>query len=486
MKTNITQSKYKNSPNAVLAISLISYLIIVLDISIVITGLPDIKESLHFTPVGLSWVQNAYLLCFGGFLLLGARMSDLLGRRRMLIVGLGIFTISSLMIGASQSAILLIVSRALQGIGAAILAPTVLSQITATFPEGSQRTKALAYYSMVAGAGATLGLVLGGILADQISWRVGFFINVPIGISLIFAAIRLLVESEYSSGSFDILGTITSTLGMGALVYSIVRSAEYGWSDSITLAAMISSLVLLLIFFINESRVEYPLMPLHLFAHRIRLSGYIGRMLFLGAMVSFFFFSTQFMQSVLGFSPLLAGIGFLPITLPTFAAAMTVPALTKILGNGRLLCIALAFMSAGMFWLSRANADADFLLDIALPMILIGIGNGAGIGPLTVASMTGVSKQDHGAASGIVNVAHQLGGTLGLGILVAVYAAADTPALTGSELLSHRIFSAMTGGAIMLTMAMIITAVMLLPFNNRLQKSSVTASSARIKIGNNK
>lgn len=458
-KMSVQQSA---SPGAVLTIVLLSYLIIVLDISIVITGLPEIRETLGFSPIGLSWVQNTYLLCFGGFLLLAARTGDILGRKRMLIFGLTLFTASSFFIGIAQTPAWLICARAIQGIGAAILAPTVLSLISTTFPEGPERTRALAYYSMVAGAGASLGLVLGGVFADQLSWRVGFFMNVPIGIGLIISAKRLLVESQRIKGTFDLFGAISSTLGMGTLVYGIVRSADVGWSDLMTLSALCMSLILLALFIINEARVKHPILPLRLFASRERSGAYAARMLFLGAMVSFFFFSTQYMQLVLGFSPLQAGLGFLPMTIPTFVAAMTVPKLTQRFGNAGVLGLALALMAVGMFWLGQVGAQVDFI-DIALPMILIGLGNGSGLGPLTVAGVAGVEGRDQGAASGMVNVAHQIGGTLGLGILVVVFAAADAPLLNGVELLSHRIAAVMTGGGVMLSIAFLITLVFVLP-----------------------
>lgn len=455
--------KPKASPRAVLAIVLIGYLILVLDISIVITGLPDIRASLGFSSVGLSWVQNAYLLCFGGFLLLGTRMGDILGRKRLLISGLTLFTLSSLAIGLSQSPAWLIGARAVQGIGAAILALTVLSLISTTFPEGPQRTRALAYYSMVAGLGASLGLVLGGIFADMVSWRVGFFMNVPIGIGLIIAAARRLVETDRLKGAFDVFGAVSSTLGMSMLVYGIVHSAEAGWNDPMTLFTIGLSLVLLALFFRNEARVSQPILPLWLFANRRQSGAYAARMLFLGAMVSFLFFSTQFMQLVLGFSPLQAGVGFLPFTLPTFAAALAVPVLTRRLGNESLLCLALASLAAGMCWLGQAG----FALDIALPVMLVGLGNGAALGTLTVAGLSGVENQNQGAASGIINVAHQLGGTLGLGILVVVHVVADTPVLEGTALLSHRISAAITGAGVMLIMALMIAIVFIAPSKSR-------------------
>lgn len=464
--------KTSASHGAVLTIVLLSYLIIVLDISIVITGLPEIRQTLGFSPIGISWVQNAYLLCFGGFLLLAARTGDIMGRKRMLILGLSLFTVSSFAIGIAQSPAWLIGARAVQGVGAAILAPTVLSLIATTFPEGPERTRALAYYSMVAGAGASLGLVLGGIFADQLSWRVGFFMNVPIGIGLIMATASLLVESKRTGGAFDIFGAISSTLGMGALVYGIVRSAEAGWGDPLTLGALGLSLVLLVLFLINESRARQPILPLRLLASHERSGAYAARMLFLGAMVGFFFFSTQYMQLVLGFSPLQAGIGFLPMTIPTFLAAMTVPNLTRRLGNAGTLCLALAFTSVGMFLLGQAGPHSNFMTDIALPMILIGLGNGAALGPLTVAGVAGVEDRDQGAASGLVNVAHQIGGTLGLGILVVVFAAADAPLLNGVELLSHRISAVMTGGGVMLFIALLIALFFIRPSAARSQTSA--------------
>ncbi|RVA20248.1 MFS transporter, partial [Mesorhizobium sp. M7D.F.Ca.US.004.03.1.1] len=217
---------------AILAIILVSYVMIVLDTSIVLTGLPKIHQSLGFTDAGLAWVQSAYTLTFGGFLLLGARAGDILGRRLMLIVGLALFTLASLAIGAAQSAAWMISARAIQGLGAAILAPSTLALLQTTFAEGSERTRAVSYYSAVAGVAASVGLVLGGVLADWISWRVGFFINLPIGIAMIIAARRTIVETEQRAGQLDIVGALTSTVGMTALVYGFIRSADTGWANA--------------------------------------------------------------------------------------------------------------------------------------------------------------------------------------------------------------------------------------------------------------
>ena len=457
----------KARPGAVLTIVLTSYLMIVLDISIVITGLPEIRDGLGFSAVGLSWVQNAYMLFFGGFLLIAARAGDVLGRKRMFVAGLTLFTAASLVIGLAPTPSVLIVSRAAQGIGAAILAPSVLALISITFPEGEARTKALAYYSMVAGVGASLGLVLGGVFADQISWRVGFLMNVPMGIALIWAAHRVLHETERQPGRSDIAGAASSTLGIGALVYGIVHAAEAGWGDPLTLGCVAVALMLIALFLGIEARAAQPVLPLRLFDSRVRVGGYLARALFLSAMVSFFFFTTQFMQEVLHFSPLLAGIGFLPMTLPTFATAMLVPRYTARFGNGALLTAALLFGAVGMFWLGMARADAGYWAAVALPMVLIGVGNGFALGPLTVAGVSGVTSRDAGAASGLVNVAHQMGGALGLSLLMVVFANAGHTGLSEAALRAERIGAAITGGGIFLTLATLFTLILIVRSGSR-------------------
>ena len=444
----------------VLTVILVSYMMIVLDISIVITGLPKIRQSLNFSATGLSWVQNAYTLAFGGLLLLGARAGDILGRRRMFVAGLALFTAASLAVGLAQSATWLIAARALQGVGAAILAPSTLALLTTNFAEGPERTRALAYYAAVAGVGASVGLVLGGIVADLISWRVGFFINVPIGIALMVGAQRYLVETERRSGQFDLFGAISSTVGMTALVYGIVRAATAGWTELLTMATLTAGVMLLALFVVNEWRAQQPIMPLRLFASRERAGAYGARVLYLGAMMGFWFFTTQFLQGILGYSPLEAGAAFLPTTLPNCAAAMMVPKLTKRLGNARLLAAGLTLTLIGMAWLSRVSVDTSYLTGVAFPMTLIGIGQGAVLGPLTVAGVAAVAPIDAGAASGLVNVAHQLGGSLGLAILVTVFAAAGgTP--DARELLARGISASLTVGAVMLALAIALVIVLI-------------------------
>ena len=449
-------ASYKPQQGMLLAIILVSYLMIVLDISIVITGLPKIQAELQLSATDLSWVQNAYTLVFGGLLLLGARADDILGRRRMFSVGLGVFTAASLAVGIAQSAIVLLAARALQGVGAAVLAPSTLALLSANFAEGPERTRAVGLYGAIAGIGASAGLVLGGILADLLSWRVGFFINLPIGIALIIGAQRYLAETERRAGQFDLLGAISSTLGMAALVFGLVHAASAGWQDPTTLLALVCGAVLMALLVWNEARVAQPIMPLRLFASRERSAAYLGRMLFLGGMLGFWFFTTQYLQGVLGYSPLAAGLAFLITTLPNFAAALLVPRLTGRFGNQRVLAGGLLMATLGMAGLAYATRGVGSLAALALPMMMIGVGQGGTLSPLTIAGVAGVAREDAGAASGVVNAAHQLGGSLGLAILVVVFAAAHTDGVDPQVVLAQPISTAMGAASVLLAMAWLV------------------------------
>ncbi|GAA3703621.1 MFS transporter [Arthrobacter ginkgonis] len=452
------RSTRRSNPTAVLAIILVSYFMIVLDTSIVITGLPKIRDELGFTAADLSWVQNAYVLVFGGLLLLGARAGDILGRRRVFVAGLVVFGLASLAIGAAPSAAWLLAARAVQGVGAAVLAPSSLALLTAGFPEGRERTRALAAYGATAGIGASVGLVLGGLLADWLSWRVGFLINAPIAVVMVFAALRQLPETERRAGRFDLAGAACSTLGMGSLVYGIVHVADAGWGDPATLGALAAGVVLMGGLVLNEARARQPIMPLGLFASRERSGAYLARLLFVGAMMGYFFFTTQFLQGVYGFGPLQAGLAFMPMTVVNFFVALAVPRLTGRIGNTALLASGIAATLAGMGWLSRLEADSPYVVAVALPMALIGIGQGLAFGPLTAAGIAGVGSRDAGAASGVVNTAHQLGGSLGIGILVLVAAAAGTGNTAGvlaAQVSAAQVSAALGGGTVLLALALL-------------------------------
>jgi EmrB/QacA subfamily drug resistance transporter len=461
-----------HNSSLILAIILACYLMIVLDMSVIITALPKIHTALHFSTAGLSWVQNAYTITFGGLLLLGARAGDILGRRRVFVAGIGLFTAASLTAGLAQSAGWLLAARAVQGIGAAVAAPSTLALLTTSFREGAERTRALAFYSAVAGGGGSAGLVLGGMLTDWVSWRWGMFINVPIGLALMYLAPRHLPETERHEGRFDLTGAATSTLGMAALVYGFVRAASDGWGERGTVASFVAAAVLLVAFVLNEMRAEQPITPLRLFASRERSGAYAARILVVGGMFSMFFFMTQFLQGVLGYNPLQAGLAFLPMTGVLFTMVRVVPRLAPRVGTLPLLIGGLVVALAGMVWLSRLSAETAFFPGIALPLVLLGSGMGVAFTPLTAAGIAGVADRDAGAASGLVNVAHQLGGSLGLGILVTVFAAADRTAaahpLVGASAkaesaheLARAVATAVTGSAVFLALALTVVVMVM-------------------------
>ncbi|WP_417260442.1 MULTISPECIES: MFS transporter [Alphaproteobacteria] len=459
--------------SAILAIILVSYVMIVLDISIVITGLPKIHTDLGFTDAGLSWVSSAYTLTFGGFLLLGARAGDILGRRRMFIIGLGIFAISSVLIGFAQAPVWLISARAIQGIGSAILAPSTLALLQTNFPAGPERTRAISYYASAAGISASIGLVLGGILAEWLSWRVGFFINLPIAAALIIATRKNVEETERRSGTFDIAGAILSMAAMTALVFGFVNAAETGWQNDVTDISLLAGIVLLIAFVFAEWRARQPIMPLRLFASRERSGAYLARMLFLGANVGFFFFATQFMQSVGHYSPAMTGLAFLPAMVVNFVSALMAPRLMRKIGQGPVLAGSILLGMLGVGWLTQLTSSTTYLGGLALPMLLIGIGQGGALGPLTTSGISNVATEDAGAASGLVNVAHQLGSSLGLGVLVAA-ASFNADAFAGIALLTHRVTNAMTAGTVMLGAALLVVSLLIIrsPEGSRSIKTS--------------
>ena len=438
-----------------LAIILISYFMIVLNNSIIFTGLPQIGAELGLSASGMAWAQNAFTLLFGGLLPLGARIGDLLGRTRVFAIGLGLFGLASLLVGAAQTEAWLIGARALQGVGAAIVAPSSLSLISAIFPAGPARTRAVAAYGTTAGLGASLGMVIGGALASWLSWRAGFFLNVPLSAVLAIAALRRLPTFASVAGRFDVLGAFTCTAGTGALVYGIINAGDAGWGAAGTWVPMLTGLAVLALFVFAEWRADEPILPLRLFASAQRSGAAIARLLFAGTMIAFYYFGTQYLQGVYGWTPLQAGIGFLPMSLVQFGVSLGVARLTARFGNAALVTAGLLLTTAGMAWISQLTADTSFLVGAAGPLILLGIGQGIAFGPLTAADIAGARVEDAGAASGLVNTAHQVGSTLGIAILTAAAAGAGT--------LEARSIDAFLGGTVMLALATAATLALIVP-----------------------
>ncbi|WP_255314244.1 MFS transporter [Bacillus sp. FJAT-26390] len=457
----------QQSKRIILTIIIACQLMIVLDASIMITALPEIGRSLHLTTTNLTWVQNAYILAFGGFLLLGARAGDILGRRRIFMTGITLFTLASLLAGLSQSAEWLLVTRALQGIAAALAAPSTLALLSVSFVEAKERSKAIALYSAVSGAGGSVGLVLGGVLTDLISWRFGMFINVPIGVALLLLAPRYLSETDRNTGRFDLTGALSSVIGMTALVFGFVHAASSGWANIWTLVSIIAGVASLIAFFLIEARAEQPITPLRLFASHERSGSYLGRLLFVGGMFSMIFFLSQFLQRVLGFSSFQAGLAFLPMTAVQFAMMYLMPWLTSRFGPIRLLVSGIIIAIAGMGWLSRITIESQFFPQIFIPMVILGIGAGIVFIPFTSFGLAGVDKRDAGAASGLVNVAHQIGGSIGLAILITFFERAigkGTISSKGGSLeLAHAVSISITGSVIFLTLSLVVVLLLLYP-----------------------
>ena len=415
---------------------------------------------------------NAYALTFGGLLLLGGRAGDILGRRRVFVTGVALFTLASLAGGLATSAGWLLAARAVQGAGAAIASPAVLAMITAGFAEGRARARALSIYTAVFMGGGSLGLVLGGVITGLVSWRWVLFVNVPVGIVVVLAAPLFLAETQRRPGRFDVAGALTSTAGMLSLVYGIIRAASHGWGDRVTLAAFAVAVVLLTLFVVTESRARQPITPLRLFADRGRAGSYVTRLLIVAGMFGMFFFLTQFVQNILHFSPLLAGVSFLPLTVTLFAVSQLSPRLVSRFSPKALMAAGMLPVVAGMAWLSQITVGTSYVSGVLGPMLLLGAGMGVVFVPLTMAALAGVRPEDSGAASSMVNVVQQVGGSLGLAILVTAYTTAArnaaqhplahaSPLAHAHQVVVHGMASALTLAAILDLLALaVIVAVM--------------------------
>jgi EmrB/QacA subfamily drug resistance transporter len=412
-------------PGIALAVIAASQLMVVLDATIVNIALPHIREALNFSTTSLSWVLNAYTLTFGGFLLLGGRAGDILGRRRVFIAGILLFSVASLLGGMATSSGWLLAARALQGVGAAIASPTALALITTNFAEGPARNRAFGVFAAVSGSGAAIGLLAGGMLTSWLSWRWVLFVNVPIGILLAMLAPLYITESERQPGRFDISGAATSTAGMAALVYGFIRSAQEGWSDAWTIASFAAAAVLLASFFLIERRTRQPITPLHLFRDRDRAGSYVIMLALAAALFGMFFFLTLFVQDVLGYSPLKAGFAFLPVTVALIFTAQFAARTLPRLGPKPLMTTGAVLAVIGLAWVSQISVSSGYVDGIRGPMLIFGLGMGLLFVPLTIVAVSGVAPRESGAASSLLNVMQQVGGALGLSILVTVFGTAS-------------------------------------------------------------
>jgi EmrB/QacA subfamily drug resistance transporter len=408
---------------ATLLLACLAQFMVILDVSVVNVALPAIRNGLHFSEVDLQWVVNAYTVTFAGFLLLGGRAADLLGRRRVFVGGLVLFALASLAGGIADSQGVLIVARAIQGLGGAVIAPASLSILTTTFAEGAARNRAVGIWGAMGGAGGAAGVLLGGVLTDLLSWRWILFINVPIGLLAAVAARRMIMESRGTGRTreFDLRGALAATIGLSLLVLGIVRTDQTGWGDSSTLILIAAGIALLGTFLVVEGRfARAPLMPLRIYRSRTLSAANIVVLLVGASSFGMWFFVSLYLQQVLGYSPIRAGLSFLPMTLCIVAASTVASRLVIRIGAKPILITGMALMTVGLAWFTDISATGTYLGDMLFPSLLTALGMGLAFVPATISAVAGVAPAEAGLASGLVNTARLVGGALGLAILAAI------------------------------------------------------------------
>jgi EmrB/QacA subfamily drug resistance transporter len=396
--------------------------VVVLDASIVNVALPSIGSALHFSQENLQWVVSAYVLVFGGFLLLGGRLADLLGRRLVFMTGLVIFALASLAGGLATSEGFLIAARAVQGLGGALLSPAALSIVTTTFTEGAERNRALGIWGAVAGSAGAVGVLLGGILTDTVGWEWVFFVNTPICLGAAALTPGLIRESRMTGAvrRFDVLGAVSVTAGLTTFVYALVDANNSGWGSTKIVLLFVAAAALLALFVVVELRSKAPLVPFRIFRLRTVLGSNVSGVLIGASLFSMFFFVSLYMQQVLRYSPLKAGFSYLPLALAIIVSAGIASQLVTRVGFKRVLIFGMTLVVAGLVWFSQVSVDGGFLSDVLGPSLLAGAGLGFAFVPVTIGAVTGVRDSDAGLASGLINTSQQVGGALGLAVLSTI------------------------------------------------------------------
>ncbi len=468
----------------VLAVVCVAQFMVVLDISIVNVALPDMKRDLGMSQNGLAWVLNAYTLTFAGFLLLGGRAADIWGRRRLFLIGVTLFSAMSLVGGLAQSGGELIVARGLQGLGGAVLAPATLTILTTTFRDPVARARALGIWSAVAGAGGATGVLAGGVLTDLLSWRWILFINVPIGVVVLLVA-RFAVSESRAEGerpTLDWAGALTITGGLVALVYGIVSTDTHRWGSTSVVSYLIIGAALIAVFLVVESRHRHPLVPLRLFRSRPLTGANLIMVLIGSVMFSLFFFLSQYLQDVQGYSPLRAGLAFLPMPLAIIIGTQLSSRIVGRVGSRALLATGPLIAAGGLLLLSRLHADSSYPLHIAVPGAIITFGIGMSFVPVTLSATAGVDARDAGLASGMINTTRQIGGSLGLAVLLTL-AASRTKELAGSgagiaQTAGYTRAFAVSSGFLVVAAAI---ALFVLPAVARIRRTDVPAAEPMIE-----
>ncbi|WP_205474098.1 MFS transporter [Nocardioides sp. SYSU D00038] len=410
-----------------IAVVLVAQLMLILDATVVNVALPHINADLGFGPAGLSWVLNGYTLAFGGLLLLGGRLGDVLGRRRIFEIGLAVFTLGSLAGGLAQTPEMLVAARAAQGIGAALASPGVLALLTTSAPDVAARTRALALFGAVTSGGLSIGLLLGGVLTDLGSWRWTMFINVPIGIAVLAVTRRVLDETATRPGRFDVVGALTATGGAVSVVWALISAPEHGWGSARTIAGLVVGAALIALFARTERRVAHPLVQPALLRSGLRVGGLVAIGLVVAGQLSMFFLAVQLVEGGLGFSPLQSGLAFLPLSLGIFAMSRITPTILGRVGPAPMIVTGSAGLAASFAWLSTVTLDDSYASGLLGPMLLNGISAGLVFLPVTSIILEGVAPEHAGSASGLLQTFQQLGGAVGLAVIVSVYAAGAVP-----------------------------------------------------------
>jgi EmrB/QacA subfamily drug resistance transporter len=407
----------------ILAVVATAFFMTILDVSIVNVALPSIGRSLHFTRETLQWVITAYAIAFGGFLLLGGRAADLLGRRRVFFVGVALFTIASLVCGLAQSEGMLIASRAVQGLGGAIISPAALSIVMTSFEEGAERNKALGIWGALGGSGAAVGVLAGGVLTKYLGWEWIFFVNVPVGALVLALTPRIVPESrrEGPERHYDVLGAVLVSAGLALLVYTISKAPDVGWATARTILLLIASGALLVGFLVNERRLPDPLMPFQIFRVRTVAGANIVGALLGAVLFANFFLLTLYVQNVLGYSALKTGVTFVATAGTAVVSAGVAQALTTKLGAKPIIAVGLALLIGGMIWYSQIPVNGSYASDLLPGYLMVGVGIAFAYVPVSIAALAGVAEREAGLASGLINTAQQVGGAIGVAVASSVF-----------------------------------------------------------------
>jgi EmrB/QacA subfamily drug resistance transporter len=453
--------RHSTNPWVILVLVCIAQFMVILDATVVNVALPSIQNDLGLSEANLQWIVNAYALVFGGFLLLGGRAGDLLGRKRLFLAGVVVFTVASLLNGLATSSTWLISTRALQGLGAAFISPAALAIISTTFSEGKERGKALGVWAAIASGGSAVGLVLGGVLTQAFSWPWIFYINVPIGVAAFVLSLRLIPESidEHAERSFDVAGAVTATAGLMTLVYAIVKAQSDGWTSALTLSTFAAAAILLTSFVLIEQRASAPLVRLSIFRVRSLTAANVVMFLVASGLFAMFFFNTLYLQKVLDYGPLKAGLAFLPFTAGIMISAGLASQFAPKIGVRPVAVVGMIVTAVGLLLLARVPVHGSYVADVMPSILLTSLGMGAVFVPLTLVATTGLEDSDQGLASGLFNTSQQIGGALGLAVLSTL--AASQAGGTHKASLVHGFHWAFAGGAGFVLAALVLLIVLL-------------------------